>query len=107
MEGKYASILDTLSTYAFTSVIELQVWPKINKSKNVRSFGKFIGISEKIYLEMEGAKIECNMTKMHHKFIMNSSIFYEVLGEIVYFIPNPNIRLMEFFIHILPRQHQT
>eukprot|EP01022_Parablepharisma_sp_SALTPOND_P016229 TRINITY_DN2350_c0_g1_i1.p10 TRINITY_DN2350_c0_g1~~TRINITY_DN2350_c0_g1_i1.p10 ORF type:complete len:110 (+),score=9.10 TRINITY_DN2350_c0_g1_i1:2000-2329(+) len=85
-ENKYASLLDTLTTYAFTPLQELQMLPKTGpKPKPVRVLGKFVETKEGTTLMLDSAMVQCNFKQMRHKLSMNSTAYFECLGEFVIF----------------------
>ncbi len=82
-EAKYQSLLDTLTTYEFVSIPDLQS-AKSPPPKFVRVLGKFNETKDGMSMMLEGAAVPCNLTKMRHKLMPNSTSYYECFGELVY-----------------------
>eukprot|EP00826_Nyctotherus_ovalis_P014487 TRINITY_DN14042_c0_g1_i1.p2 TRINITY_DN14042_c0_g1~~TRINITY_DN14042_c0_g1_i1.p2 ORF type:complete len:110 (+),score=12.13 TRINITY_DN14042_c0_g1_i1:121-450(+) len=84
LDGRYVSLLDSLSSYCFTPLEELQDWAKdLSVARPVRVIGKFCETNDGVMLAQDNVQVQCNFKQMRHKFLMNFSEYFECLGEYV------------------------
>eukprot|EP00826_Nyctotherus_ovalis_P014489 TRINITY_DN14042_c0_g1_i3.p1 TRINITY_DN14042_c0_g1~~TRINITY_DN14042_c0_g1_i3.p1 ORF type:complete len:119 (+),score=22.11 TRINITY_DN14042_c0_g1_i3:121-477(+) len=82
LDGRYVSLLDSLSSYCFTPLEELQDWAKdLSVARPVRVIGKFCETNDGVMLAQDNVQVQCNFKQMRHKFLMNFSEYFECLGE--------------------------
>ena len=88
IDKKYMSLLDELSSYAFTSLEELKSLDNDSTIRSVRVLGRFQETKQGIALKLDNTHVLCNFKQMRHKFLMNTSDCFECLGQYVEFLFN-------------------